>query len=114
MRAERLLRDVVACMSARRRPIAVRSKLAHVIPVVWPPLAVMTWPWTKFDQGVQRKKITPAASSGWRRPAERDDLRRGIAHLLRQVGRHARLDEAERDSVDVDLERRPTRGRASS
>ena len=41
-----------------------RLTLRFVIPVVWPPLAVSTWPWTKFDHGEQRKKIGPAASSG--------------------------------------------------
>ena len=38
-------------------------RVHDVIPVVCPPLAVITWPCTKFDQGEQRKKIGPAASS---------------------------------------------------
>ena len=57
-------RDLVSVRRARESIPSTRELLlqgAHVIPVVWPPLAVMTWPWTKFDHGEQRKKMPAAA-----------------------------------------------------
>jgi len=77
-REDRPARNVVGCVRVRlqgrfrhriamlvRRTAQCLEVEAHsVIPVAWPPLTVNTWPCTKFDQGEQRKKIAPAASSG--------------------------------------------------
>ena len=86
-----------------------------------------TWPWTKFDHGEHRKNTPPAASSGVPGPAERDQHRGHPAQLVRDAeldllaadlhrvrvvlgGGQARLDVAEGDGVDVDLELAPLLG----
>ena len=58
VRLERLLRHLVASLVAGAAD-RVDVEAHVVIPVVWPPLAVITWPCTKFDHGEQRKKIGP-------------------------------------------------------
>ena len=89
-----------------------------------PPVMLSTWPWTKFDHGEQRKNTPPGGLLGRAGAAERDHHRRQAAHLVGDPelhllpvdldlvrvdlgGRQARLDEAERDRVDVDLELAP-------
>src|SRR4029079_11748726 len=56
--AEGLARFVLAAVAKRQR------RPQEYIPVNWPPVTLMTWPWMKLEKGEQRKRTGPAAPEG--------------------------------------------------
>ena len=74
------------------------SCVAHtVIPVVWPPLAVITWPVDEVRPRRAEEEDRPGGLLGRGGTAERDDLRRHLAHLLGDPERD--LDVAARERL---------------